>query len=224
MPTIRWDSKLASVAGKHAPKIEKAFGYTTVGDLAKWMRNFRTAQVGGDDLFERMTERYVLTTGDTTEYGLGLFVDEYRGVKRVHHGGADVAHRSMLNYYPTLDAGVLTLSNNATFNAGSMSNRVADAFLEEHFEPRDDDAQDENLALFVRKDRQQPLEDFPPGRLTDCILDSLIRFPKVVFQRQIIPPIGVQVRSAGVSRQPGEARTPNEVGEQLGGRFWPAGG
>jgi ATP-dependent DNA helicase RecG len=35
VPTIRWDSKLASVAGKHAPKIEKAFGYTTVGDLLR---------------------------------------------------------------------------------------------------------------------------------------------------------------------------------------------
>ncbi len=35
MPTIRWDSKLASVAGSHAPKIEKAFGYTTVGDLLR---------------------------------------------------------------------------------------------------------------------------------------------------------------------------------------------
>ncbi|HSE10766.1 MAG TPA: ATP-dependent DNA helicase RecG [Nocardioidaceae bacterium] len=35
MPTIRWDSKLASVAGKQAPRIEKAFGYTTVGDLLR---------------------------------------------------------------------------------------------------------------------------------------------------------------------------------------------
>ena len=35
MPSIRWDSKLASVAGKAAPKIEKAFGYATVGDLLR---------------------------------------------------------------------------------------------------------------------------------------------------------------------------------------------
>jgi ATP-dependent DNA helicase RecG len=35
VPSIRWDSKLASVAGKAAPKIEKAFGYTTVGDLLR---------------------------------------------------------------------------------------------------------------------------------------------------------------------------------------------
>src|SRR6478672_11628975 len=33
MPGITWDSKLAAVAGQHAKKIEKAFGYTTVGEL-----------------------------------------------------------------------------------------------------------------------------------------------------------------------------------------------
>jgi ATP-dependent DNA helicase RecG len=31
--TIGWDAKLAAVAGKHATKIEKAFGYRTVGEL-----------------------------------------------------------------------------------------------------------------------------------------------------------------------------------------------
>jgi ATP-dependent DNA helicase RecG len=33
MPAVTWDSKLAVVAGKHAPKIEKAFGFRTIGDL-----------------------------------------------------------------------------------------------------------------------------------------------------------------------------------------------
>jgi ATP-dependent DNA helicase RecG len=35
VPTIRWDSKLATVAGKSAARIEKAFGYRTVGDLLR---------------------------------------------------------------------------------------------------------------------------------------------------------------------------------------------
>ncbi|MDQ3615296.1 MAG: ATP-dependent DNA helicase RecG [Actinomycetota bacterium] len=35
MPAITWDSKLAVVAGKSAPKIEKAFGFRTVGDLLR---------------------------------------------------------------------------------------------------------------------------------------------------------------------------------------------
>jgi ATP-dependent DNA helicase RecG len=33
MPTITWDSKLSAVAGAAAAKIEKAFGYRTVGEL-----------------------------------------------------------------------------------------------------------------------------------------------------------------------------------------------
>jgi ATP-dependent DNA helicase RecG len=33
--TIGWDAKLAVVAGRHAPKIEKALGYRTVGDLLR---------------------------------------------------------------------------------------------------------------------------------------------------------------------------------------------
>jgi ATP-dependent DNA helicase RecG len=32
---VRWDSKIATVAAKHAGKIEKAFGYRTVGDLLR---------------------------------------------------------------------------------------------------------------------------------------------------------------------------------------------
>ena len=35
MATITWESKLATVAAKSAPKIEKAFGFRTVGDLLR---------------------------------------------------------------------------------------------------------------------------------------------------------------------------------------------
>ncbi len=58
MPTIRWDSKLASVAGAKASKIEKAFGYTTVGDL---LRHY--------------PRRYV-SKGSLSDLG-GLVVDEH---------------------------------------------------------------------------------------------------------------------------------------------------
>jgi len=35
MPVVTWDSKLSAVAGRGAAKIEKAFGYRTVGDLLR---------------------------------------------------------------------------------------------------------------------------------------------------------------------------------------------
>lgn len=117
--------------------------YTTVEDVTRWLENFRTGQVGDTALIRRMTTPYVLTSGDTTEYGLGLFVDEYRGLRRIHHGGADIAHRSMVMYFPEIDAGVIALSNNATFSGG-IPTEVGDIFLGEHME--EDPEEDEDVA------------------------------------------------------------------------------
>ena len=115
--------------------------YTTIGDLARWMRNFRRGTVGGPGVFDAMATPFVLTDGDTTEYGFGLFVDEYRGLRRVHHGGADVAHRSAFVYYPELDAGVIVLSNNATANVGRIADQVTDVFFADRLESRDTDTE-----------------------------------------------------------------------------------
>ena len=79
---------------------------------------------------------YVLTNGDSTGYGFGLFIDEQRGLTRVHHGGADVAHRSQLAYYPEIDAGITTQSNHAAFD-GSIAFRLAEAFLGDYMEPEE---------------------------------------------------------------------------------------
>jgi CubicO group peptidase (beta-lactamase class C family) len=103
--------------------------YTTVGDLAKWIQNFHTQKVGPRGFFEQMTTRNVLTKGDTSAYGLGLFVDKWQGLKRVHHGGADIAHRSALVYFPELDAGVIVQSNNASFSSDRYAAQIAEIFF-----------------------------------------------------------------------------------------------
>lgn len=107
--------------------------YSTPGDLAKWVENFEDPKVGSKKIIKEMTTPYVLKDGDTTNYGFGLFVEEYRGLKQIHHGGADVAHRSMLMYFPEIDAAVITQSNFAGF-AGNSAEKIADAFFSEHFE------------------------------------------------------------------------------------------
>ena len=102
--------------------------YTTMADLARWMGNLQTGAYGGYEIIEQMTTPYVLTSGDTTSYGLGLFVDEFRGLKRIQHGGADAAHRSHFAFYPELGTGVLVHSNYAGFD-GSAPAAVTEAFL-----------------------------------------------------------------------------------------------
>ena len=80
--------------------------YSTVEDLQKWVENYANPTVGTREMIDEMMTSYVLTDGEETGYGYGLSVDEQRGLKRVHHGGADVAHRSMLVYYPEINAGI----------------------------------------------------------------------------------------------------------------------
>lgn len=108
--------------------------YTTLADLARWMRNLRTAELGGAAVLERMTTRNVLTTGDTTDYAMGLFIGRDRGLRTVQHGGADAAHRSTFIYYPDLDAGLIVQSNHAAFD-GTIPGKIAEAFFGEHMEP-----------------------------------------------------------------------------------------
>ncbi|HET7274549.1 MAG TPA: serine hydrolase domain-containing protein [Longimicrobiaceae bacterium] len=112
--------------------------YTTPADLGRWMANFRTADVGGRAVVDRMTEQTILLSGDTLEYALGIVVDEYRGLDRLQHGGADIAHRAQLNYYPDLNAGVVVMSNLATFGAAGAANRVAEAFFGEQMAPEEE--------------------------------------------------------------------------------------
>jgi CubicO group peptidase (beta-lactamase class C family) len=112
--------------------------YSTVGDLQKWVENFSQARVGTPEIFKEMMTRNILTTGDTSGYGLGLFIDEQRGLQRVHHGGADIAHRSQLAYYPEIHAGITTQSNRADFD-GAITFRLAEAFFEDAMEPEEEE-------------------------------------------------------------------------------------
>ena len=107
--------------------------YSTIADLQTWVENQANPRVGTRAIFDEMMTSYVLTNGEETGYGYGLSVDEQRGLKRVHHGGADVAHRSQLVYYPEINAGITVQSNHAQFGS-NVAFELAAAFFEDAME------------------------------------------------------------------------------------------
>ncbi len=111
------------------------FIYTTVGDLLRWMDTYRTASLGGDGVRRQMTTEAVLTTGDSTGYGLGLFLGDHRGLREISHGGADAAHRAGFVYYPEIESGVVVLTNSPTVPVSAQ--RVAEVFFADAFAPED---------------------------------------------------------------------------------------
>ena len=102
--------------------------YGTIADLQTWVENYADPRVGSRESIDEMMTSFVLNDGEETGYGYGLTVDEHGGLKRVHHGGADVAHRSMLVYYPEINAGITTQSNHAQFSSG-VAFELAEAFF-----------------------------------------------------------------------------------------------
>ncbi len=168
--------------------------YTTPADLARWMGNFATAALGGPEVIEALTTPFTLTNGESTNYGLGLFLAETGGLTTWHHGGADVAHRSTFVYFPELEAGYVVLSNYAAL-PGSVGNVVADAFFGSYMEEPDeeegpaeeptadtDDAEDEaeeepapDLAEFTGRYFSPELETFYELAVEDDALVILHR-------------------------------------------------
>jgi len=109
--------------------------YSTVGDLQRWAENLANPRVGSQATVAAMMTANTLNDGKSSGYGLGLFIDKQGALKRVHHGGADVAHRSQLVYYPEINAGLTVQSNDAGFNSG-LAFRLAQAFFRTAMEPK----------------------------------------------------------------------------------------
>jgi CubicO group peptidase (beta-lactamase class C family) len=106
---------------------------TNVIELQKWDENFYSAKVGGRALVDRLNERGTLVTGDSLSYARGLFVDTYRGVRRVHHGGAWAGYRAMLMRFPEQHLSIATLCNRSDANTQGKSEAVADVVLADVF-------------------------------------------------------------------------------------------
>ncbi len=102
--------------------------YTSVNDLAHWVRNFTTRAVAGDVLDEAVTPG-VLNSGASQNYGYGLMTGDYRGLKTVSHGGVDSGYRAEMLWFPEVDFGVIILANLSSIKPGWLARQVADIYL-----------------------------------------------------------------------------------------------
>ncbi|MGH7504702.1 MAG: serine hydrolase domain-containing protein, partial [Longimicrobiales bacterium] len=90
--------------------------FTTVHDLAQWLRNLEEGTVGGSAVGARMRERFTLTGGDTIDYAFGLSHGEYRGLPTLGHGGSWRGYRTNLLTFPEQHLGIVVLGNSTAFD------------------------------------------------------------------------------------------------------------
>jgi CubicO group peptidase (beta-lactamase class C family) len=107
--------------------------FTTVEDLARWMINFDTLEVGNDRIFSTMHQRGKLNNGEILEYAFALIGQNYRGLGVIGHSGADAGFRSYAGRFPDANFTIIVLSNLATLSPQRMAHRIADLFLHDKF-------------------------------------------------------------------------------------------
>jgi CubicO group peptidase (beta-lactamase class C family) len=106
---------------------------TSVEDLLLWDQNFYEPKVGGKTLLEQMHATGVLNDGKKLSYAFGLTVEEYKGLRRVSHGGAWAGYRAELLRFPEQKFSVVCLCNLATANPSRLAIQVADIYLADQF-------------------------------------------------------------------------------------------
>jgi CubicO group peptidase (beta-lactamase class C family) len=103
--------------------------HSTIGDLLRWQQNFADVRVGTPALVAAMQTPTVLTSGQTSQYGFGLAIGQYRGVRTIEHAGADSGISSNVVRYPEQGLALAVLCNLDNVDVGAIANGVADVYL-----------------------------------------------------------------------------------------------
>jgi CubicO group peptidase (beta-lactamase class C family) len=104
---------------------------TSIEDLLLWDQNFYEPKVGGKAFLEQIQTVGALNNGEKLDYASGLFIGEYKGLRRVSHGGSWAGYRAELARFPEQKFSVACLCNLSRTNPSMLATRVADVYLAE---------------------------------------------------------------------------------------------
>jgi CubicO group peptidase (beta-lactamase class C family) len=110
--------------------------HTSVEDLQKWDENFYSAQIGGKKFLAEIQEQGKLNSGKVLDYAKGLFIEDYRGLHTVSHGGAWGGYRAELLRFPEQHFSVACLCNLGTADPSKRADEVADIYLASSLKPK----------------------------------------------------------------------------------------
>ena len=119
--------------------------WTDLDDMHKWTENWKHNKLGKADpkFFEQMQSKTKLKVGTEVPYGLAFFMDAYKGVRRIQHGGDFIGFHAQVSWYPDQDVTIVTMSNDGTQNAKTFNDQAAEVLLADVIKPDPSGAQKE---------------------------------------------------------------------------------
>jgi hypothetical protein len=126
---------------------------STTSDMAKWLTNFNTKQLGSDEIFNTMTHKGSLDTGKELVYGYGLYLSKLNNKESYTHDGAWAGYRSATAFIPEENMGIVILSNNGAINPQKIIKKVGELLWgssEKESEEEEVTAQEINSSFMAR--------------------------------------------------------------------------
>jgi len=103
--------------------------FTNVRDMSRWIMNFYEPKVGDRRDIELLTRNSILNDSTVLNYGLGIGLEPYKGLRQFSHSGADAGYRTNISVFPDLRMGFIVFSNLADFDPVAKTHAIADLFL-----------------------------------------------------------------------------------------------
>ncbi len=103
--------------------------YSTLNDFFRWDQVlYSEGLVSRATLDEAFTPAQ-LNNGESTDYGFGWRIEEYKGQRRVRHGGSWIGFRTHIARYPEAGLSIVILSNRADFDPESYVDPITDIYF-----------------------------------------------------------------------------------------------
>jgi CubicO group peptidase (beta-lactamase class C family) len=106
---------------------------SNVDDLLLWDRAFYSNKLGKGSFVRELETPGTLNNGKPINYGMGLWLNEYHGLKIVEHSGGTFGYRTELLRFPDQRFSVVALCNVATADVEGLARKIADLYLAPQF-------------------------------------------------------------------------------------------
>lgn len=107
---------------------------SNVDDLLLWDRVFYSNKLG-KGLIRELETPGTLNNGAKINYGMGLWLSEYRGLKIVEHSGGTFGYRTEILRFPEQRFSVIALCNVGSADVEGLARKISDLYLQHQLRP-----------------------------------------------------------------------------------------
>jgi len=103
--------------------------HSTTNDLLRWLKNFYDPQEGWEAAFEMIQTLDKFNNGKNNNYAFGVILDEFKGIRRIQHGGSIGGFRAYTCTYPDQKISIAVLTNFSSSSPGQKANMASEILL-----------------------------------------------------------------------------------------------